>query len=311
MLRGSSGYVFLLRSLLRGGRSTIIAALAGSTAPTASQKSVHGQSFDTEQPGVYANSGAATPGDLIALTTDGALTWDYVLTGPGPGRVGLSWTAGARGKPGINGDINSATEGTREIADPDFEILGTNGVSACATFNAEGGLTLTTTTGSADQVILAPHLDANQSAWSQWTWGTDRSVRWSCTIATSAAITAQTIWAGLKLTNTSTTATDDNQVFFRYQNGVNTGKWQAINSIGGTDVATDSGVTVAVSTVYRLAIVISSARIAKLYINDVLVATTGALTDTTDLIPYIGIETGTTAAKSINVYGQKISRAAA
>src|SRR3990167_1334837 len=44
-------------------------------------------------------------------------------------RYELKWVAGARGKPGINADINSATESVREIADPDFEILGVNGRS--------------------------------------------------------------------------------------------------------------------------------------------------------------------------------------
>ena len=224
-------------------------------------------------------------------------------------RYRLNWTAGQRGKPGINGDIANASEGTREIADPDFEVLGTNASSDDVTFNAEGGITFTTDGADGDGVILLPHLDANQTAWTQVTWGTDQETRWTCRIKTGAAITNSIIWAGLKLTNTDVVATDANQAFFRYENGINSGKWQAVSSIANTDTSTDSGVTVALSTEYHLEIDIDSNRIAKFYINGTLVATTTALTTAIDLIPYIGVEAdGAAAAKAIDVYGQAIGR---
>jgi hypothetical protein len=227
-----------------------------------------------------------------------------------PRRFELLKVFGERGKPAINADILSATEATREIADPDFEVLGTNGVSASTAINVEGGVTLTTAGASGDQVIVLPHLDASQTAWSTVTWGTDKQVEWECEIRTGSNITATTIWAGLKLTNTSTTATDNDQVFFRFETSTNTGKFQAIYSIGGTDTAGDSGVTVAVSTKYRFRIRINSARIARMYINDVLVGTSTALTDATDLIPYVGVECGAVAAKSIVLVSEAIGRIA-
>lgn len=223
-------------------------------------------------------------------------------------RYNLRWTAGQRGKPGLNADINSATEAVREIADPDFELLGTNATSGSATFFAEGGITLTTAGASADQVILLPHLDANQSAWTQVTWGTDKQTVWECDISTAASIADCIIWAGLKLTNTPTVATDNDQVFIRYEAGVNDGEFQVISSIGGTDTTTDSGVVVAVSTRYRLRIAIGADRTARIYINGALIYTTAALTDATDLKPYIGVQSSAVAAKSIRVYGQAISR---
>jgi hypothetical protein len=163
-------------------------------------------------------------------------------------RYELKWVAGARGKPGINADINSATEATREIADPDIEVLGLNAVSTTTAYNTAGGITLTTTTGSADQVM------------------------------------------------------------FRYGAAVNSGKIQAVSSIAGTDIETDTAVTETVSTVHHLAISIDSARLASMYLDGVLIKTTAALTSV-GLIPYIGIQTDTTAAKSLVVYGQSISRA--
>jgi len=224
-------------------------------------------------------------------------------------RFELKWVAGQRGKPGVNGDIQNAAEATRMIADPDFEVLGTNAVSGSTSFNAEGGITLTTAGADGDQVILAPHLDANQSAWTQVTWGSDKAVEWECHIKTAAGIATQIIWAGLKLTNTSVVATDDDQVFVRYENGVNSGKFQIIESVGGTDTTTDSGVTVEVSTEYHIKLVMASDRTVGVYINGVLVHTTAALTDTTDFIPYVGIEAnGAAAAKTLTVYGEAISR---
>lgn len=222
-------------------------------------------------------------------------------------RFALTWIAGQRAKPAANGDILDASAATRMIADPTFELLGTNAVSSCSAFNAEGGIKLTTTTGSADQVILTPHQDASQSPWKQTTWGTDQQVRWEAIIKTGSAITAQILWLGLKLTNTPVIATDANQLFFRYEAGVASGKWVCVTSIGDTDTSTNSVVAV-VNTVYHFVIDIDSSRIAKCYLNGPLIKTTAALTDATDLIPFIAIQTSTTAAKHVIVRGQSISR---
>lgn len=228
-------------------------------------------------------------------------------------RYRLVWVAGQRGKPGINADIQNAAESVRMITDPDFEILGTNGTSALCTFNVEGGIILTTAAVAADQMILAPHLDADQSGWSQITWGTDQQTRWECDIRMGASIVDVIAWAGLKLTSTSVIATDADQVYFRYEEGQNSGKWLAVDSIGGVDVSTDAGVTVAINTDYHLVIEIDSARIARFYINGTLVRTTAALTTAVDLIPYIAIEVqgGVAGAKVLRVRGQAISRAVA
>jgi hypothetical protein len=229
-------------------------------------------------------------------------------------RIELLWNAGQRGKPGINADINSATEAVREIADPDFEILGTNGTSALCTYNAEGGITLTTAGADADQEILLPHLDANQSPWTKWTWGTDRETYWEAAFDTGANITNAVIWAGLKLTNTSVVATDADQVFVRYQDSANSGKFQVIYSIAGTDYSIDTGITAVLSTRYHVSIEIDKNRVAYVRVTDVTnnvsaLVKTLALTDAIDLIPYIGVQaSGAAAAKAINVHGEYISR---
>ena len=224
-------------------------------------------------------------------------------------RFSLSWVAGQRGKVGINADIQDAAEATRMVTDPEFELLGTNAVSTDVTFNPEGGLILETVGADGDEDIIVPHLDANQSAWAQTTWGADQETTWECWIKTGANITNCIIWAGLKLTNTEVTATDNDQVFFRYEDDNNDGEWEAISSVGGADDEHDTGVIVAVDTDYHLKIEIQADRTAKFYINEVLVETSAALTDATDLIPYIGVAAdGAAAAKSLIVRGQSISR---
>ena len=223
-----------------------------------------------------------------------------------PGYYGLRWTAGQRGKPGINGDMASATEAVRMVADPDFEVLGTNGTSALSTRYAEGGITFTTAGADNDQMILVPHLDTNQSAWTGVTWGTDQQTEWEAEITTGSSVAAVTIWLGLKLTNTSVVATDDDQVMFRYAAASDT-NWQCISSVGGSDTTADSGVAVAASKKYHFAITFDEDRVARFYIDGDLVATSAAI-DAADLIPYIGVHANTAAAKAIHIHGAAISR---
>src|SRR3990167_2044680 len=213
--------------------------------------------------------------------------------------------------PKINADINSATEATREIANPDFEILGTNATSDDSIHYAEGGILIETDGGAADQVIVLPHLDADQSAWNKITWGTDQSTRWEAVIQTTASVAALEIWAGLKLTNTRTIATDADQVFFIFNPaaGASPTPWHTVYSIGGTDTEAGVGSAVAADTTYHLVIDIDSSRIARFYINGTLVTTSTALTTAVDLIPYIGVE-GDAAAKSLRIFKQANRRKA-
>ena len=246
-------------------------------------------------------------GSVLKINGDVRIQGENMLSD----RYGLKWIAGQRGKPSLNADILNATEATRMIADPDFEVLGTNASSDDVTFNAEGGITFTTDGADGDGVILLPHLDANQSPWTQVTWGSDKEVEWECIITTGAAITNSIIWAGLKLTNTDVVATDADQVFFRYENGIETGNWVTVISVGGTDHAVASGLVVAVSTKYHLKIQIDSDRNVKMFINGTLYETSPTpLTDAIDFIPYIAVEAdGAAEAKTLTIHSQAISRA--
>lgn len=257
---------------------------------------------------MYLDKAADSAGWVPWVSSDGGTTWALVGS-RGGARFTLEWVGGQRGKPGLNADIQNAAEATREIADPDFEILGTNATSGSSSFNTSGGIKLTTAGADNDQAILVPHLDVAQSAWNVVLWPTSKSLIWEADILTDASVTAMIFWLGLKLTNTPVIATDNDQVFVRYQDTQNSAKFQVVSSIGGVDTTTNTtGSAVATATAYRVRIAINSSRVAKVYIDGTLVLTTTALTSV-DLIPYIGVQaSGAAAAKSITIRRQMISR---
>ncbi len=226
-------------------------------------------------------------------------------------------------RPGLNASIaaaftdadataaaNTTITIAREVANKDFEILGTNATADDVTFSAtNAGILLTTDGGDNDQIIILPHLDTNQTAWASVLWGTENQVIWESVLTTGDDIaTGLLLWAGLKLTNDPTVATDDDQVYFRFSTDDSDTNWEIVSSIADTDTTADSGVAVAASTQYKLRIEIDSNRKALFYINDVKVYTTAALTNDVDLIPYVGIQALSGTAEFLTVHYEKISR---
>ena len=248
-------------------------------------------------------------------------------------------------RPGLNAiniidpDADSASAlAITQAANKNFETLGTNMTTALTTFSAtHGGILMTTAGADQDQAILLPHLDTNQTAWSGTKWGTENSVEWECSISLPA-IDNQKVWGGLKLTNDQLVATDNNQIFFKFQTDATNSEafttfanWHVVHSIGGTDYISRLPIAVAADTPYHLKIAIDSDRKATVFVNGVqynltstagstggtavtavqpgvAAAKTAALTNDTDLIPYIGIEAGAAAAEALNVHYQSISR---
>ena len=243
-------------------------------------------------------------------------------------------------RPGLNAiniidpDANDAAAlAVTQAANKNFETLGTNYTTALTTFSAtQAGITMTTATADQDQAILLPHLDTNQTSWSGTKWGTENQVEWECSISLPA-LDNQKVWAGLKLTNDQLVATDDNQMFFKYQSDATNSEafttfanWHFVHSIGGTDFISRLPIAVEADTQYHFKIEVDSDRKAAIFVNGIqynvtttsgstggtAVTTgttkTGALTNDVNLIPYIGIENGAAAAEVLNVHYQAISR---
>jgi hypothetical protein len=222
-------------------------------------------------------------------------------------------------RPGLNADIDQVY--TVEVArgcNQHFEAQGTNATTALVTFSAtSAGIVMTTAGADNDQIIVTPHLDTttnqtdSNTAWAGIQWGTENQVIWETVLTVGDDIaTGLLLWAGLKLTNTPTVATDDDQVFFRFSTDDSDTNWEIVSSIGGTDSTTDSGVAVAANTQVRFRIAIDSDRIARFYINDVeiLAAKTTALTNDVDFIPYVGIQALSGTAEFVTCHYMKISR---
>jgi hypothetical protein len=217
-------------------------------------------------------------------------------------------------KPGINADLvfdDAADSSTAleayTIANRDFEVLGTNAVTASVTVSSTDGALLMTTVGAAaDQVIIGPHLDTGQTAWTNILWGTENQVIWEAVVRTGASVAGIILWAGLKLTDDQDIATDNDQAYFRFDVGETV--WECVQSVGGVaDVETSTAVTVVADTNYSFRIEIDSARRPHFFINDNEVHIGTALTNDVNLIPYVGVE-GVAAAKTFNLIKQKISR---
>ena len=215
-------------------------------------------------------------------------------------------------KPGINGDMtidpNADSTVSLEafvIANVDFEIVGTNGITADVTFaTTDGALLMTTEAGAGSQVIITPHLNTAQTGWASILWGNENQVIWEAVVRTGASVASVTLWAGLKLTNDQDIATDDDQSFFRFDGNV--ANWEAVNSVGGvSDVETVTGVVVAVDTTYYFRIEIDSSRKAHFFINNKEVHISTALTNDVNLIPYVGVEG---QSKTFNLVKTRISR---
>ena len=127
--------------------------------------------------------------------------------------------------------------------------------------------------------------------------------------------------------------TDADQAYFKFQTDSDNSdsfttfaNLHFIYSIAGRDYITDLEIKVVQNTIYRLRIVINKARQVNVFVNEKhysLTQTPGgsgttepavnksslAMNDNVYLIPYIGVETGASNAKSLDVFYQKISRA--
>ena len=205
--------------------------------------------------------------------------------------------------------------------------------TALCTFATTGaGVLATTATADQDQAILTPHLDTAATAWAGTLWGTENSVHFETSIQLPA-LDNQKVWAGLKLTNDQLVATDDDQMFFKFQSDATNSeaftdfaKWHFVHSIGGTDYISRLPITVAANTPYHFKIEVDSDRKAAIFVNGIqynvtttsgstggTAVTTGttktaALSNDVDLIPYVGIEAGAAAAEAVNVHYVACSR---
>jgi hypothetical protein len=160
-------------------------------------------------------------------------------------------------------------------------------------------------------MILRTHSDAIQTLWDDVNFDTGEEPSLRVGLAAPATITTMTLWAGVVLTDPANNdvSTDADQARFYYKAGVNSGKWAAAVSIGGTDTLIDLDVTVVASTYYELQMDINADRKADFFINGVHRGQSGALTDlqSTPRIS-VGVETNAASARSFTCRGIDFGR---
>lgn len=134
-----------------------------------------------------------------------------------------------------------------------YELAGTNAADANSGFDADGGNSLVTAGAANDQMVIQAHKDAGQSAINAIAWQAQKYWRFETRVLLGSVITSAIVWAGMKLVETSA-ANDANQAMFRYQDGVNGGRWQLITVNAGVPNTLDSGIVAAAADEVWLAV---------------------------------------------------------
>jgi hypothetical protein len=207
-------------------------------------------------------------------------------------------------------------------SNPHFALTGTNAADSCVTFADGGGITLTTTTTANDQCIVGPVAQAastTQSAWAAAKFNTLDQPTFETIIKTGAAVTQMTLAMGFKLTSTPTLATDNDQAIFHVTGTTTAGSMTYCSSNAGTDTQVTAPTIVqqgstrlspglTVSTVYRPIIRVDLNRYPHFYLNGYYLGRGAQLASDVDLIPFISLQTLTTAARSVTIRGLRCSK---
>ena len=250
---------------------------------------------------------------------------------------------------GTNGtDVAAQVFKLSFIVDPyitpnqNFVLTGVDGGSSQDSQNigrdsAYAGVKIITGTTDNDRTVLSVrngHAElpgsADSSGWASVPFGTENKITFS-TAFSIGNINDISFWAGMKLTEVGTYATDANQAYFLYcanddQGALTTNaNLHFIYSVGGTDYITNLGIAISSASVYRLRIEFDQNRQISVYVNNVryglvTTATAGgatqsvsttkslAMTNDIDLLPFIGVQTHTTSTKGAQIPFVKLSR---
>lgn len=222
-------------------------------------------------------------------------------------RFALEWVAGVRGKPGLNADIDNASEAVREIADPMFEVLGTNMTSALCTHRAEGGILLTTAGANNDQCFLLAHQNTSQSIWNK-TWSTLLAFKWEMLMKTGSAVTTVKYIVGLK-SDRDETIDDADLAVFNFSTGDSDTNWGFVSQEASGGVGdVDTAIAFSADTVYHLALKCGTDQIVRAYINGSYVGSQSFAGGVELLEPFLAIQQlAGSITRDVVVYGQKMS----
>lgn len=211
------------------------------------------------------------------------------------------------------GDMQDAMDGYSYINN-NWIAVGTNVATATQVASTTGGVTFTTAGASADQAILQRNAGAsavyNSSASPiyEWLFSTATST------GTAGSIVSTTIGGGLSTATSYTTpatpaSSNDYALIHVTAAASGTAYFTAKYRIAGaTAVEVVSAIPLVAATLYHVAIVIDSSRIAWFFVNGVLFAKSTALTTNISLKPHFGVHATAAAAKGITAKAISCSR---
>lgn len=213
-----------------------------------------------------------------------------------PKRFSRIWNAGQQGL--VGADATAVM-----LEDRQFEITGVNSSDDDVTNADDQGLLLTTDGTAADQIWIGPSTAGdNRSIFREYNWGPENETEFETVIRTGAWANSVLYVAGWNLTMPTTwVAGDDNdRICFRALQGTDT-FWTAVVNIGGTDHLGISTVPILATTSYHLAIRTDIHRRPHFSVNGVEFYVGPPCTADTALLPFVGIEEGSAAGKSMHV----------
>lgn len=208
------------------------------------------------------------------------------------------------------------------LANPDWEVTGTNASLTVSTLSTTGGASITTAANTSDTTIIAPKVvnSVQQSAWGSTPWSLARMPIFRAQVSqTFSGSVFQAHW-GLKKTANVDTTTDNDQIAFEWDSGVSTTTVRAYCSVGGTDYVSGTDFTQlfnflpTTGTVYETRIEVDLSRYPRWFINDALFAVGPQLTSSStagtwaSLAPVFGVGSLSNTASTMSVKSCTMSR---
>ncbi len=209
--------------------------------------------------------------------------------------------------------INQASVRLLTGANEQWIISGTNAANAGSALAVDGGIALATAGADNDQIVLTPATAINsvgQSAFRATELEPEHQPTFEAIIELPSLADVQ-VQAGFVLTDAQDAGTDADQVKFQFsdEGSTSTTNLTRLLSIGGTDTEIDLGVAPTASRSLRLGIEIDGSRRAQMYVDGLKVgARSAAMTAGVNLIPMIGIQALTAAAKTVFVRELLVTR---
>lgn len=229
-----------------------------------------------------------------------------------PDRLELCETFAQR--PIAAGDLDPSTINQAAVrlltgANRNFIVSGTNAVTGSANLHASGGVALATAGALNDQVIVSPATAINsvdQSLWRSIQWQPGDELLFEVNIELPSIADVR-VHAGLGLTAALNLTTDDDYAKLVLDTATST-QWLAASSTGGTDTSEATDTPAKADANVRLRISTDSDGVARFAINGVDQRVTRQLTAAASLLPMVGIQTLTTAAKTMYLRDIRLGR---